>query len=186
METRLRTIVTIMILLVTNNGYSQRGPRLQPHFDELRYLVCTCGNKLVKNELVKEKYNPKAKPADIYPKYVFEKCSRCGIIWIWHCRTPKPDYFTKKPVIDKDRLIHEADSDSCYIVEYFPFPSQEVCECTIKLKLCNQPLYCTVEGDTRVYVVTKGQSKTYIEKNGKKKKVFVTHKKPAGGTPMGE
>lgn len=186
METRLRIIATVLFLLVAVNGFSQGKQRSQPHFNKLHHLVCTCGNELIKNELIKEKNKSNAKPVDVYPKYEYEKCSKCGIIWIWHCRSSfneKRNYFTVKPVIDKERVIHEADSGSCYIVEYFPFPSREVCECTIKLKQCDQPLYCTVEGETGVYVVTKGYPKTYLEKNGKKKKVFVTHKNPGGFTP---
>ena len=187
METRLRTIATVLVLLVTVNGFSQGKQRTKPHFDEQHRLVCTCDNKLVKNKLVKEKYKANAKPVDVYPKYEYEKCSKCGIIWIWHCRSSfneKRNYFTVKPVIDKEKVIHEPDSGFCYIVEYFPFPSREVCECTIKLKKCDQPLYCTVEGETDVYVVTKGQSRTYLERNGKKKEVFVTHKNPGGFTPV--
>jgi len=96
------------------------------------------------------------------------------------------DYdFTLKQANNKAKLLHNAVEDSCYTVEYFPVPSQGLCECTIKLKLCDNPLYCTVEGETGVYIVEKGSPATYCEKNGKKKKVLVTHKKPEGSMPAG-
>ena len=123
------------------------------------------------------------KMADVVAKYEYEKCSKCGTIWIWHCNPPKPDRFTVKPNFDKtENTTHEADSGSCYIVENFLIPSRNICECTIKLKSCDRPLYCKVEGETGVYVVRKGDSKNYLENDGKKKKVFVTHEKPRGGT----
>lgn len=184
METRLRTIAIIVLLFVMCSGFSQRMNIPKPHFDELHYLVCTCGNKIAKSKLAK---NWKGEYQHIHAGvtctlYEYEKCSKCGKIWIWHNRTPKPDDFTLKT--DEVEMLHKAVEDSCYTVEYFPVPSQGLCECTIKLKQCDQPLYCTVEGETGVYIVTKGHSETYLEKNGKKKKVFVTHEKPDGFTPV--
>lgn len=186
METRFRSIVTILILLVTINVFSQRRTIQKPHFDELHYLVCTCENKIAKSKLARNKFGEyQHNHAGVTcTLYEYEKCSKCGKTWIWHCMVSRPDDFTLKPADNKAKLLHKAVEDSCYTVEYFPVPSQGLCECTIKLKQCDQSLYCTVEGETGVYIVTKGHSETYLEKNGKKKKVFVTHEKPEGFTPV--
>ncbi len=186
MRTLFRIVFVIVILSVSGNGYSQGKQRIKPYFDELHRLVCPCGNRLVKNKLVKDQDRANMKEmVDIVAKYEYEKCSKCGTIWIWHCNPPKPDRFTVKPDFSKiENTTHEADSGSCYIVEYFPIPSRNICECTIKLKSCDRPLYCTVEGETGVRVVTKGHQESYLEKNGKRKKIFVTHENPGGFTPV--
>lgn len=184
METRLRTIVTIVLLFVMCAGFSQRMNRRKPHFDELHYLVCTCGNKLVKSKLAK---NWKGEFQHIHAGvtctlYEYEECEKCRKIWIWHCMPTRPDDFTEKKV--EIEMLHKAVEDSCYSVEYFPVPSQGLCECTIKLKLCDHPLYCTVEGETGIYIVEKGHPATYSENTGKKKKVYVTHEKPKATMPV--
>lgn len=186
METRLRTIVTIVFLFVMCAGFSQRKSRPQPHFDELHRLVCTCGNKLVTNKPAK---NWKGEFQHSHGGvqcilYEYEKCSKCGKIWIWHCMPtrPKAEVFIEK--IDESRKVHMAVKDSCYSVDSLCVPSQGLCECTIKLKWCDHPLYCTIEGESRVFIVEKGYPVTYTDNNGKKKKVLVTHKMPPTGTPV--
>lgn len=186
METTFRIIAMFLILLVASNGSAQRMQRPKPHFDETHYLVCICGNKISKSKLAK---NNKGEFQHTHAGvtctlYEYEKCSKCGKTWIWHCMISRPDDFTLKPADNKNNLLHKAVEDSCYTVDYFPVPSQGLCECTIKLKSCDRPLYCTVEGETRVYIVERGYPATYIEKNGKKKRILVTHKKPEGSVPI--
>ena len=184
METRLRTIVTIVLLFVMCAGFSQRKILPKPHFDEAHFLVCTCGNKIAKNKLAKNKFGKyqHTHAGVICTLYEYEKCSKCGKIWIWHYMPMRPDDFTEKPVSTKE--VHDAVKDSCYSVEYFPVPSQGLCECTIKLKWCDLPLYYTVEGEPGVYIVEKGHPETYCENTGKKKKIYVTHEKPEGTMPV--
>ena len=183
MEKRLRTIVTIVLLFVMCAGFSQRINRPKPHFDELHYLVCTCGNKIAHNKLAKNKFGEfqHTHAGVTCTLYEYEKCTKCGKIWIWHMG-PKPDIFTEKKV--EIEILHEAVKDSCFSVDTFCVPSQGLCECTIKLKLCDRPLYCTVEGETGLYIVEKGYPITYSEKTGKKKKVYVTHEQPKGWIPV--
>lgn len=185
METRLRTLITVVLLFVMCAGFSQRMNIPKPHFDEHhQYLICPCSNKLAKSKLAKDKFGKyqHTHAGVICTLYEYEKCSKCGKIWIWHNRTPKSDDFTLKT--DKIEKLHKAVEDSCYSVEYFPVPSQGLCECTIKLKLCDRPLYCTVEGETGIYIVEKGYPATYCENTGKEKKVYVTHEKPEGTLPV--
>ena len=83
MRTLFRIVFVIVILSVSGNGYSQGKQRIKPYFDELHRLVCPCGNRLVKNKLVKEQDRANMKEmVDIVAKYEYEKCSKCGTIWI--------------------------------------------------------------------------------------------------------
>lgn len=186
MGTKLRIIVTIVVLFVMCAGFSQKKSRPQPHFDELHRLVCICGNKLVTSKPAKnwkgEFQHSHAGVQCIL--YEYEKCSKCGKIWIWHNMPKRPEAEVFKEKIDEARKVHKAVKDSCFSVDSLLVPSRGVCERTIKLKWCELPLYCTVEGETDPSIVEKGYPVTYSEKTGKKKKVYVTHEKPSGTPPV--
>lgn len=130
METRLRTVATIVVMFVTVNGFSQRKLEIKPHFDEAHYLVCTCGNKIAKSKLAK---NWKGEFQHTHAGvtctlYEYEKCSNCGKTWIWHCMNSRPDDFTEKKVSvnDKNKMLHKAVEEKILVTHKKPEGSMPV------------------------------------------------------------
>ncbi|MBQ7461266.1 MAG: hypothetical protein IJS63_03300 [Bacteroidaceae bacterium] len=173
-------------ICVSTAGWANQPPQ-KGHVKNGQFF-CSCGNAIVKFD-----YKPpheKLYNADC-AIYISPECEKCGTAWKRYLflSGPRTGQFEHKPILSAKKKnvgnkIHKAVKDSCYSVEYFEVPSRGVCECTIKLKLCDHPLYCTVEGETEVLLVERGHPVTYSEKDGKCKIVTATHKQPAGGTPI--
>ena len=184
MKTKAFIGMLLVGICVSTTGWTYQPPA-RGHVNKLGQFVCTCGNIIVK-------FDYKPSHEKLYNVdcaiYISPECEKCGTAWKRYLflsgpRTGQSEYKII-PSAQKRNVgneIHEAVKDSCYSVETFCVPSMGICECTIKLKLCNHPLYCTVEGETEVFLVEKGCPATYREKDGKEKKIVATHKKPAGG-----
>lgn len=186
MKTKSFIGMLLIGICVSTAGWAYQPPQ-KGHVKNGQFF-CSCGNAIVKFDYkppIQKHYNVDC------AIYISPPCKKCGTAWkrlefLAGPRLGKPEYMAvmspkKKNVGNKS---HEAVKDSCYSVDYFDVPSRGICECTIKLKLCEHPLYCTVEGETEVFLVEKGCPATYCEKDGKEKKIVATHEKPADGTPI--
>lgn len=168
------TFLTLLGLLLCSTSFAQRA-----QFDEQHRLVCSCKTTIVKTIQFK---NCIIKSHGNCFVTIYSPCPNpnCKKTWENHYYSgidhPVRLYSNYEEKSKKEKTHKKAFEGSCYVIDR---QQENGIERWIIDNKCGNPLRCTIEGKTKVYLINKGESKTIIARMGEHLKLKIDHEQPS-------